>query len=216
MGFRLTVSNALLAVLSGPGVIFYSQVTTAQEIAQNRVRRLQGLEVGRQNSQYQECVDNMYASDINGDLSLSEDEYFLFIAKESEGAILVEDLSELPFPLVTNFVYGACFCSIIFQTPNCCVGAEASIDLNPEDSPFIEDNLITVCVSVKQAIGDEVGTSSPSATPPPIQTPTESPSVIFPEPTLSPTAITMSPTIASTTLAPVVPTPSKCAARFFS
>lgn len=185
MGFRL--SNALLVVLSG--VFFHSQVTTAQEMAQNRIRRLQGLEVGRLNAQYQECVDNMYASDINGDLSLSEDEYFLFIAKESEGAILVEDLSELPFALVTNFIYGACFCSIIFQTPNCCVGAEASIDLDPEDSPFIEDNLITICVSVKQAIGDEVGTSPPVATSPPIQAPTESPSIIFPEPTLSPTII---------------------------
>jgi hypothetical protein len=191
--FRLR--RALLSVLLG--LLICSPFIIAQGTDQKHFHRLQGVVVGRQKAHYQDCVDNMYASDANGDLALSDEEYVMFIEKESEGAIVVDDLSELPFSLVVHFIYGACFCSIIFQAPNCCVGGEAAIDLDPENSPFILDNLITICISVKQAIGDEVGTSPPVATSP-NQIPTVSP-------TTTPTeTLTMSPTTP-----PVVQTTSK-------
>ncbi|KAG7350458.1 hypothetical protein IV203_009818 [Nitzschia inconspicua] len=199
MGFRLC-SYLLIAAI---GSLASNNRVTAQMLEHGGgVRRLQSLELGRQNAQYQECVDNMYASDFTGDLALSEQEYLLFIAKESQGEILVEDFSELPFPLVTHFIYGACFCSIIFQTPNCCVGAQAAIDLNPENSPFVIDNLITICISVAQVIGEEVPTDLPALLPSaaPSQSPSTAPTkVTSEEPSLSPT-------IAPTTLAPSVPT----------
>jgi hypothetical protein len=195
MVFRPT--SALLSVLLG--LLIRIPFIIAQGGDGRPFRTLQSLDVGRQNAHLQECVDNMYASDTNGDLALSEEEYVLFIARESEGAILVENFPDLPFSLVIHFVYGACFCSIIFQAPNCCVGAQAAIDLDANNSPFIEDNLITICASVKQAIVDEVGTIPPLATPTPVQVPTIPPTTI---PTQMPTT--------AQTLAPVVQTPSKC------
>mmetsp|Transcript_3135 Transcript_3135/g.5932 ORF Transcript_3135/g.5932 Transcript_3135/m.5932 type:complete len:571 (-) Transcript_3135:129-1841(-) len=132
----------------------------------------ESFELARQNAEYQECVDDIYSSDIDGDMNLSEQEYLFFIAKRSNGAILADELADLPFSLITNFVFGACFCSIVFETPDCCVGSGAMIDLNPDDSPFIEDNLITICISVDEAIIDEIGSLPPRPTLPPTDAPT--------------------------------------------
>jgi hypothetical protein len=161
---------------------------------------MQGLDVGRANAQYQECVDDIYSSDINQDFALTEDEYLLFIAKRSNGAIVAENFSDLPFSLITNFVYGACFCSIAFQLPNCCVGGGALIDLNPDDSPFIVDNLITICGSVDEAIEKEIGTLPPVPTLPPVVTPTISPTLAPSVSTPSPTTSVVSPTAVPTNL----------------
>jgi len=128
--------------------------------------------------QYQPCVDDLYASDLNNNLKIGEDEYVVFIAKRSHRAIVVDEYWQLPFPLISNFVYGSCFCSFVLQIPNCCVGKEAAIDLNPNESPFIEDNLITVCRTVDEAIINEIGTFAPTPaitiaiTPQPSETPT--------------------------------------------
>mmetsp|Transcript_16221 Transcript_16221/g.16184 ORF Transcript_16221/g.16184 Transcript_16221/m.16184 type:complete len:281 (+) Transcript_16221:100-942(+) len=112
--------------------------------------------------QYQPCVDDLYASDLNDNLKIGEDEYVVFIANRSHRAIVVDEYWQLPFPLISNFVYGSCFCSFVLQIPNCCVGKEAAIDLNPKESPFIEDNLITVCRTVDEAIINEIGTFAPT------------------------------------------------------
>jgi hypothetical protein len=201
-------SRAFLAVLFG--LLIYRPFIGARFSDQSRFRRLQGQDVGRQNADHQECIDNMYASDANGDLALTEDEYLMFIAKQSDGAILGENFADLPFSLVIHFTYGACFCSIIFQTPNCCVGAAAKIDLDQENSPFIEGNLITICASVKRAIGDEVGTVSPVTTPPPVQVPTGLPTsspteTLTTAPTFAPVVQTTSKWNSTNTLAPLSP-----------
>jgi hypothetical protein len=172
---------------------------------------MQGLDVGRANAQYQECVDDIYSSDINQDFELTDDEYLLFIAKRSNGAIVAENFSDLPFSLITNFVYGACFCSIVFQVPNCCVGGGALIDLNPDDSPFIVDNLITICGSVDEALEKEIGTLPPVTTLPPVVTPTISPTLVPSLSTPSPTASVVSPTVVPTNLATDQPSGSPSA-----
>lgn len=164
----------------------------------------------------QDCVDDLYASDLNDDLALSEEEYIFFIAILSDGAISVDRYTDLPLSLISNFVYGACFCSIITMSPNCCVGSEATIDLNLEDSQFIADNLITLCQTVEEAIQMEIGSSAPIATLAPTEppAPTTSPTMVTPvEPSSPPTILppSNSPTVegsrepsASPTLSPTI------------
>jgi len=111
--------------------------------------------------QYQDCADDLFASDLNGDLKVGEDEYVTFIATRSQGAIDVGEYSSLPFPLISNFVYGSCFCFFVLKIPNCCVGAEAGINIDPDQSPFFEDNIITICRTTDEAIGNDVRTRPP-------------------------------------------------------
>lgn len=112
--------------------------------------------------EHQDCVDDLYESDRNNDLKVDEEEYVEFISTRSRGAIDVGEYSNLPFPLISNFVYGSCFCFFVLKIQNCCVGLEAGININPDTSPFIEDNLVTVCRTVDSAIGNQIGTFSPT------------------------------------------------------
>jgi hypothetical protein len=174
-------------------LLSHLQVVDSSKNRQRYGRRVQGIALAKQDAQYQECVDDFYASDINDNMELSRDEYLLFVAKRSDGVILVDEFTDLPFSLTTIFVYGACFCSIVSQTPNCCVGTDAPIDLNPEDSPFIGDNLITLCINVDEAIARYIGSPTPTFPsfppfPPPSDSPTEEPS-LAPEPTIAPTTL---------------------------
>lgn len=164
--------------------------------------------------QYQSCVDELYASDLNDNLKIGEDEYVVFIAKRSQRAIVVDEYWQLPFPLISNFVYGSCFCSFVLRIPNCCVGKEAAIGLDPNESPFIEDNLITICRTVDEAIINEIGTFVPTPaitvtiTPQPSETPTYQTT----EPSEAPTTVgsenpTSEPTNHPTT-EPITPTPT--------
>ena len=149
--------------------------------------------------QHQSCVDDLYASDLNDNLKIDENEYVLFISKRSRGAIDVNKYSELPFSLISNFVYGSCFCSLFLGIPNCCVGKEAAIDLDPKESSYIEDNLITICTNIDAAIINEIGTFAPTVNPTMEPTnqltssePTEAPTRVgsenpTPEPTDQPT-----------------------------
>ena len=139
----------------------------------------------RRNHQYQECVDDLYASDISNDLKVGEEEYVVFISKRSQEAIAVDEYVQLPFSLISNFVYGSCFCSFVLQIPNCCVGVEAAIDLDPEESSYIEDNLITICTNIDKAIVNEIGSFAP--TPNPTMEPTNQ--LTSSEPTETPTRV---------------------------
>jgi hypothetical protein len=114
---------------------------------------------------HQSCVDDLYASDLDDNLKIDKNEYVLFISKRSKGAIDVNKYSELPFSLISNFVYGSCFCSLFLGIPNCCVGTEAAIGLDPKESSYIEDNLITICTNVDAAIINEIGTFAPTINP---------------------------------------------------
>mmetsp|Transcript_6738 Transcript_6738/g.15303 ORF Transcript_6738/g.15303 Transcript_6738/m.15303 type:complete len:434 (+) Transcript_6738:193-1494(+) len=125
-------------------------------------RQVESYIMSRAFSHYQDCVDDLYASDLNGNLKLTEDEYVVFISKRSHGRIEVDGYVELPFSLISTFVYGSCFCSYTSQTPFCCVGRDAGIGLNPDKSPYIEDNLITICRTVDEAIMNKIGTFEPS------------------------------------------------------
>lgn len=154
-------------------------------------RRTQNFfQVPPEDQQWQECVDQMYASDVNGDLQLGEVEYTLFVATRTRGQILVDQYRNLPFSLISCFVYGACFCGVFSFVPDCCVGEEAHIELNTESSQFISGNLITLCRSVDDAIQQEIGTLAPVPVPPPIDEPTPvttaSPSMV---PSSSPSVI---------------------------
>lgn len=127
----------------------------------------------RSATKYQACVDDLYASDQDGDLKVVEEEYLTFVSTRSRGAIDLVEYSRLPFSLISNFVYGSCFCSFVLKIPNCCVGDNAGININPKLSTFIEDNLITVCRTADLAIRNEIGTFSPTASP--SETPSLSP-----------------------------------------
>ena len=161
----------------------------------------------RNADQYQDCVDDLFASDINGDSKVTEEEYVMFISSRSRGKIDVDTYSSLPFPLISNYIYGSCFCSYVMKIPNCCVGPEAGINIDPDSYPFVEDNLITICRTADQAIGNEIGTV------PPTKSPTVSPTkTITKQPSRNPTAaptktITGQPSgnpTATPTLAPTV------------
>lgn len=140
-------------------------------------KKKDGLQLTRHN-QHQTCIDELYSSDLNDDMKINESEYVVFVEKRSKGAIDVDSYSELPFSLISNFVYGSCFCSLFLQIPDCCVGTKAAIELDPNESPFIEDNLVTICKTVDKAIVAEIGTSSPATTIPSLRTskPTNRPS----------------------------------------
>lgn len=118
----------------------------------------------RKGNEHQDCVDDLFASDLNADSKLSEEEYAIFIAVRSRGGIEGK-FNTLPFSLISNFIFGSCFCSFLSQTPNCCVGTDAGINLDPNTSPFIEDNLITICRTTDRAITDEIGTLPPTLSP---------------------------------------------------
>mmetsp|Transcript_1124 Transcript_1124/g.2394 ORF Transcript_1124/g.2394 Transcript_1124/m.2394 type:complete len:399 (-) Transcript_1124:198-1394(-) len=142
-------------------------------------RTFESFILSRAYSQYQDCVDDLYRSDTTGDLKLTEDEYVGFISTRSRGAVDADSYVDLPFSLISTFVYGSCFCSFVSKAPFCCVGGDAGIDLDPDESPFIEDNLITICRTVGDAIREEIGTLEPT------RFPTNSPSG---SPTSTPTA----------------------------
>lgn len=164
----------------------------------------------RNTNQYQGCVDDLFASDINGDLKVNEEEYVMFISSRSRGEIDVDSYRSLPFPLISNYVYGSCFCSYVTKIPNCCVGPEAGIALDIDSYPSIEDNLITICRTADQVIGNEIGSAPPTKSPTvsPTKTiteqPSENPTVA---PTLAPTVTpTNKPTIRTTTATSTGPT----------
>ena len=102
---------------------------------------------------YQQCIDDLKASDTNGDLKVSSDEYVGFISTRSEGAIDVGGYPDLPFSLISNYVYGACYCSVFTGESGCCVGANAGISLDIEQYQEIEVNLVTLCRNIDAAIG---------------------------------------------------------------
>jgi len=140
----------------------------------------------RNTTQYQGCVEDLFASDINGDLKVNEEEYVMFISSRSRGEIDVDTYMSLPFPLISNYVYGSCFCSYVTKIPNCCVGPEAGITLDIDSYPSIEDNLITICRTADQVIGNEIDSAPPTKSPTvsPTNTITEQPSG---NPTAAPT-----------------------------
>jgi hypothetical protein len=161
----------------------------------------------RKANQYQDCVDDLFASDLNGDSKVTEEEYVMFILTRSRGAIDVGGYTSLPFPLISNFIYGSCFCSFVMNVPNCCVGAEAGINIEADSYPFIEDNLITICRTANQAIVNEIGTF------PPTKSPTVSPTNIITEqpsgnPTVAPTNIITEQPSENPTVAPTFPASS--------
>lgn len=170
-------------------------------------RTQQFFELPPEDSEWQECVDQLYESDVNGNLELGEVEYTLFIATRTRGQILVDQYRNLPFSLISCFVYGACFCGVFSFTPDCCVGEDAHIDLDTENSAFISDNLITLCRSVDDAILQEIGTLPPISLPP-FEQPTEAPAATLP-PSMVPTnaTVTLSPSMSpSDVLATMMPT----------
>lgn len=142
-------------------------------------RRTQSYQLSRMYSEHQDCVDDIYASDINEDLKLSEDEYATFISQRSRGVVDVDAYYQLPFPLISTFVYGSCFCSFVLKIPNCCVGADAAIELDPNQSTYIESNLITVCRTVDDTLVNLIGTFAPTSSPTdkPSESPTNEPSI---------------------------------------
>ena len=162
---------------------------------------------------YQQCIDDLKASDTDGDLKVSSDEFVGFISTRSKGAIDVGGYPDLPFSLISNYVYGACYCSVFTGESGCCVGANAGISLDIEQYPEIEVNLVTLCRNINAAIGIETATPSPTMSPEPpsakpVEPATPAPS---PSPTVAPIAPTPVPTASPTpepTAAPVDPTPS--------
>lgn len=69
-------------------------------------KKKDGLQLTRHN-QHQTCIDELYSSDLNDDMKINESEYVVFVEKRSKGAIDVDSYSELPFSLISNFVYGS-------------------------------------------------------------------------------------------------------------
>ena len=155
---------------------------------------------------YQQCIDDLKASDTNGDLKVSSDEYVGFISTRSDGAIDVGEYPDLPFSLISNYVYGACYCSVFTGESGCCVGANAGISLDIEQYPEIEVNLVTLCRNIDAAIGIETTTPSPTISPePPSAKPVEP---ATPAPSPSPTAAPIAPTPVPTAEPTLVPTPA--------
>ena len=191
------------------------QNSSQRQLVGSQLRQIVGFQL-RQSSDLQDCVNDLYASDQNGDLKIDEEEYVYFINSQSRGEIDVEDYSELPFSLVSNFVYGSCFCSFVLGIPDCCVGENAGIDIDPDQSPLIEDNLITICRTATTTIQSIVGTFAPTISPE-TDSPSASPTNIVTEepsesPTEEPTAehslepTTQEPTKAPTDLSSSTPT----------
>lgn len=157
----------------------------------------------KMDSQYKNCIDDLIASDLNNNTKVDESEYVNFISIRSRGGI-VGDYSSLPFSLISNFVYGSCFCSFVLNIPNCCVGPDAGIDID-SDAPFVGDNLITICRNTDQAIRSEIGTFSPTVSPTesPTTDPTNSPTKSFTgEPSEYPSSTPSSSATATPTSAP--------------
>ena len=157
--------------------------------------------------QFQACVNDLNASDTDGDNKVSKEEYVQFISTRSRGGIDVDEYSSLPFSLISNYIYGSCFCSVVSGDPNCCVGANAAISLDVEQYPRIKDNLVTICRNTDESIGAQIGTLP---TLPPTSTPTGQPTVtpVTDTPTGTPTG---TPTATPTTAPTATPTASPTA-----
>ena len=184
--------------------------------ARMRNRLVQPIDLGevelRMILEFEECIDELNASDLDGNKKVTEEEYVSFISARSRGAIDVEGYSSLPFPLIANYVYGSCFCSFVTGDPNCCVGENSGIDLDVENKPFVQDNLVTVCRTTDEAIMNLIGTFPPtiSTTEPPTSTPTNQPTANITEtPTATPTLEpTPTPVFSETPTATTTATPT--------
>lgn len=145
---------------------------------------------------FQECKADLLSADEDNDLLLRADEYLTFLNTFGPGDEQYDDLDDLPLSLLSTYVFSACFCTAFSNDPDCCVGPNAAVNMDEEESDLISMNLISFCRGVDKALG---GSSPTPAPPAPSNSPTLFPTM-GPNPTNSPTT---SPTIAD------VPTFSK-------
>jgi hypothetical protein len=170
-----------------------------------------------QQSQSQQCWDNLYVSDVNGDMRVDAQEYVTFVKLEGPTDVGFLDgvttFAELPLTLQSNFLTLACFCN---TGRDCCQGDNAHLSTAgtaPGTTPTPEEltYLNLVCTFTSSAIGRVVAESfvptfEPSSSPTTVGT-TTTPTTSMPI-TSSPTAMpsleptTQSPTMIDTTFEP--------------
>ena len=192
--------------------------------------RTRNLWVGAQ-SQYDDCYEDIYEADGNGNGKVDAEEYVEFSRLRMEHRL--QDSNEgyaydasstfvdLPTPLQSNFYTLACLCSqfdLGDEDPNnnnslCCVRENAHISVVTDGSALgveetMSDEQITyaglVCVFTNRAIDDVIGTMENVQSPP-----TESPtSMDRISPTLPPTIPKSATTESPTPIDTISPTPS--------
>jgi hypothetical protein len=158
-----------------------------------------------------DCRNNLYSSDADGDGRVDQDEYVTFVRSEGPDGFLpnVDSFVLLPIMLQSNFYTLACLCRT--QPGNnegsrCCVGDNAHLSTNgtaPDETPTEEqgDYLSLVCGLTARAIDAAVEEQTDSPTEFVTDAPSAPPSM---SPTASPVMETLSPTTSLPTASPTV------------
>ena len=134
---------------------------------------------------YEDCYEQLYLADTNADMQLTTAEYVDFIEIRSNGRITVDNYEDFSLPFITNYVFAACMCSFYGDGQNCCVGPDATIDLDPNTSPLVNDSIFTFCYHVDLSIAGSLEPTPNPSTAPTTLSPTSKPSKV---PTKNPTA----------------------------
>ena len=131
-------------------------------------------------SDIQACVAELNAADANGDFLLKNEEYLDFIATRSEGLVNPTTFGELPLAFINNYFFAACLCQPLYGGDgSCCLGENASIELDFDAHPLVESSTESFCRNIDSALAG-------------VERPTISPIEVSAEPSVSPTKITPS------------------------
>jgi hypothetical protein len=145
------------------------------------------------NEDVQDCYNNLFLSDANGDRRVDSEEYVTFVKLEGPSGFLedVDTFIELPLPLQSNFFTLSCLCrsNTLDGSDACCLGDNAHLNITgtgPDEIPTDDqvDYLNLVCGFTAGAIDmvlEEERTPSPTGMPSTNETsmiPTQAPSVV--------------------------------------
>ncbi|CAB9501886.1 expressed unknown protein [Seminavis robusta] len=157
----------------------------------------------------EQCRLDLLEVDEDDDFRLDLEEYAAFLQLQT-GNMMPGDASDMPIRLESVYFSAACWCAVVEPTNDqCCIGGNAHVPLNTQQSPLIDPYLNFFCQNVKNGLEDSgytiiystdtTNTSTPTIAPTmtittiqTTDTPTSTPSVDYTEmgtmpDTLSPT-----------------------------
>lgn len=133
------------------------------------------------------CNEGVLLSDEDADGALDSSEFTTLIEILTDGAISVDEISELPLRLRAVYYMTACLCAIESGADsNCCVGDNANVPIDDLDieNPTTANRIF--CGEVARGIEDVQEDFAPTAAPVPSSAPSVDPSMLLP--TVSPSS----------------------------
>ena len=147
-----------LFVTAVAAVLATSTITSAQRVNNDRV------------VEFDTCYQEMQRNDANGDLKLTDSEYFDFSKRFGGRSECWEEVAELPIELRSAFNQIACECLQRGGAPDCCQGSNANVPIigsAPGDNQVVDEQLFLqqACLRTDQAIISFCGPPPPPVVP---------------------------------------------------